>query len=226
MVTSKSPTAAPAASTRDRILAAAECLLGQGAADFSMRDLAAVAGLSFATPFNQFGSKLAIMRALSAQRIDLMHTRAATALTSDDAVERVLQVVAIAVAVMLEAPAINRSVMGAIGSPGTEPGDVQARSRALWSVALADGYGLSKQQRAFGLAVLPDQLAISFRGLLSFWTAGEIADADLGRRAIAGASAQMFGLVDAERQDRLADLMETGLGSSYDRSTGEGLNSA
>ena len=48
------------------MLDAAERLLRDGNAEFSMRDLAAEAGVSFATPFNQFGSKPAIMQALSA----------------------------------------------------------------------------------------------------------------------------------------------------------------
>jgi AcrR family transcriptional regulator len=60
---------------RQRVLDAAERLLRDGKAEFSMRDLASEAGVSFATPFNQFGSKPAIMHALSARRIDAMLTR-------------------------------------------------------------------------------------------------------------------------------------------------------
>ena len=60
---------------RQRVLDAAERLLRVGRASFSMRDLATEAGVSFVTPFNQFGGKAAIMHALSARRIDAMIAR-------------------------------------------------------------------------------------------------------------------------------------------------------
>ena len=206
MTSSKTRPAHAPGTTRDRVLAAAERLLGEGSADFSMRDLAAAAGVSFATPFNQFGSKLEIMRALSAERIERMHRRAATA-ASADSVQRVLDVVAIAAAVMTEAPPVNRAVMAAIGAPGAEPGKVRERSRALWEEALGDAACLSPAHRALGRLVLPDQLAIAFRGVLSFWTAGEIQDPDLRPCAVASAAALLFGFVDAPRQALLAELM-------------------
>ena len=51
----------PGPDTRTRVLAAAEHLLDAGRSGFSMRELAKVAGVSFAKPFNLFGSKGAIM---------------------------------------------------------------------------------------------------------------------------------------------------------------------
>lgn len=87
--------------TRGRVLAAAERLLGTGRPEFSMRELAAEAGVSFATPFNQFGSKAAIMHALSAERITAMHERFTALAPSGGAPSRVLAAVAIATTVML-----------------------------------------------------------------------------------------------------------------------------
>ena len=186
--------------TRDRVLAAAEALLGDGKAEFSMRDLAATAGVSFATPFNQFGSKLAIMRALSARRIATMHDRLDAAALPTSATQRVLAAVRIAVAVMTEAPAINRAVMGAIGAPGIDAGDTHQRSSAYWAAALGEGSGLAPDRLALGLSVLPDLLAVAFRGALSFWTAGEIDDAGLTAKAQATAAGLLLGFVDeAER---------------------------
>lgn len=185
--------------TRDRILAAAETLLGDGKAEFSMRDLAATAGVSFATPFNQFGSKLAIMRALSARRIATMHERLAETALPASAAQRVLAAVRIAVAVMTEAPAINRAVMGAIGAPGADGGDTLERSRAYWAAALGD----AAQQRE--TSALADLLAIAFRGALSFWTAGEIDEAELLRKAQAAAAGLLLGFAgEAEREALIA----------------------
>jgi AcrR family transcriptional regulator len=186
----------PKPATRARVLDAAERLLAQGSAAFSMRELADEAGVSFATPFNQYGNKGAIMLALSARRIALMNERLAGADLPHSAVARVLVAVDIAAAVMLAAPAVNRAVMGAIGAPSDAPGDVSARSSALWAEALGTGIGLAAGTRALALAVLPDQLAVTFRGVLSFWTSGEINDHLLAPRARAGAAAMMLGFAD------------------------------
>ncbi len=108
---------------RTRVIDAAERLLRQGKAEFSMRDLAAEAGVSFATPFNQFGSKAAIMHALSARRIDAMTMRFAHAPSLPDATQRVLLAIDTAVGVMLEEPTVNRAVLGWLGDdwPGARP---------------------------------------------------------------------------------------------------------
>ncbi len=195
--------------TRARVLAAAERLLAAGG-DFSMRDLAAAAELSFATPFNQFGSKAAIVHALSAERIGRMNARFAEAAPAGGAVTRVLGAMDIATAVMLEAPAVNRAVMAALGAPTQEPADVAARSRALWAAALADGEGLEPSQAALACTMLPQQLALAFRGVLSFWTAGEIPDVQLGQQARIVALTLLLGfLPDQERNEAVSMLRDT-----------------
>ncbi|MDH7638343.1 TetR/AcrR family transcriptional regulator [Sphingomonas oryzagri] len=159
---------------RQTVLDAAEALLRDGKADFSMRDLAARAGVSFATPFNQFGSKAAIMHALSARRIDEMTRRFSAAPSLSDAVGRVLLATAIGVEVMLEQPEVNRTVMGWIGTAASPSGRVLAHSSVLWALAIGAGDGLTRDRREEALRVLPSQLAFGFRGVLSFWTAGEL----------------------------------------------------
>ncbi|GLS43140.1 TetR/AcrR family transcriptional regulator [Methylobacterium brachythecii] len=193
---------------RERVLDAAERLLTQDGAAFSMRELADEAGVSFATPFNQFGSKAGIMQALSARRIASMRERLAQAALPARAVSRVLAAVEIAVAVMLEAPGVNRAVMGALGAPSDAPGDVLARSSGLWAEALADGKGLASATRIRALSVLPDQLAFAFRGVLSFWTAGELDDEMLGRRARSAAAAALLGFIGREDRAEVFVLLE------------------
>jgi len=185
---------------RRHILDAAERLLAEGEADFSMRDLADAAGVSFATPFNLFGGKTGIMHALSDRRIDRMHALLAENADGSDAAARVLRGVAIAVGVMAAAPAVNRAVMASLGSPGAVAGAVLARSRAFWGEALGGGAGLKPETAEHALATLPDALALAFRGALSFWTAGEIDEHLLAEQARAAASALLFGFVDAEKE--------------------------
>lgn len=198
----------PKLPTRDRVLDTAERLLAKGSAAFSMRELAEEAGVSFATPFNQFGSKAAIMLALSARRIASMQAQFAQASLPDTAMARILVAVDIAASVMLAAPAVNRAVMAAIGAPSDEPSDVSSRSAALWAEALADGKALLPATRPLALALLPGQLAIAFRGVLSFWTAGEIPDRLLKKRARAAAAVVLLGFVGRDDHVRLIGLLE------------------
>jgi AcrR family transcriptional regulator len=192
--------------SRERILDAAERLLENGSAAFSMRELAAEAQVSFATPFNQFGSKRAIMLALSARRIDLMRERVAEARMPATTVARVYRAMEIAVGVMLEAQTVNRAVMGLIGAPSDDPGDVLSQSSALWALALGTGEGLAPSTRHLALALLPQQLALVFRGVLSFWTAGELGGGELIERARRAAAAALLGFVG--RDERLALMAE------------------
>lgn len=194
--TQASPTAARGEPLRQRVIDAAERLLRQGKADFSMRDLATEAGVSFATPFNQFGSKAAIMHALSGRRIDTMAKRFAGMSPPPDAGARVLLAIDTAVEVMLEEPEINRAVMGWIGTAGPSPGRVLAHSTALWSLALGAGDGLSAAGRQEALRCLPEQLAFAFRGVLSFWTAGELPDETLASNAREIAKTLLLGFAE------------------------------
>ncbi|GAB7551343.1 hypothetical protein NRB_08400 [Novosphingobium sp. 11B] len=174
---------------RNRVIDAAERLLRDGKAEFSMRDLATEAGVSFATPFNQFGSKAAIMHALSARRIATATRRFADKPRLDDAGQRVLLAVATVVELMLEEPRVNRAVMGWLGTPGPTHGEVLTQSTALWTLALGAGEGLVKSRQDKALAALARHLAFGFRGVLSFWTAGELPDDALAAdaRDVAGA---------------------------------------
>ena len=181
---------------RQRVIDAAERLLRNGDADFSMRDLAAEAGVSFATPFNQFGSKGAIMHALSERRTDTMATRFSQLPRAADASSRVTLAVDTAVAVMLEEPDVNRAVMSWIGTSGGAPGHAWARSTALWTLALGEGEGIPERSRKQAIDQLPKQLALAFRGALSFWSAGEISDEALGPNARAVARTLLLGFND------------------------------
>ena len=197
----------PAGGMRDRILEAAASLLRDGRLDFSMRDLAAKAGVSFATPFNQFGSKIAIMQALSSQRITRMAERFAQADMVGDAADRVLAAVDIATAVMLEDAQVSRAVIGSLGAPSNEPGQVRSQSRALWADAIKAADGFAPDLAELGRTALPDYLAMAFRGVLSFWTAGEINDSDFPPRARAATAALLLGFVPKEQRARLAGVL-------------------
>ncbi|WP_414463530.1 TetR/AcrR family transcriptional regulator [Hyphomicrobium sp. DY-1] len=200
---SQKPASPRGEQVRQRILDAAERLLRQGNAEFSMRDLAAEASVSFATPFNQFGSKLAIMHALSGRRIDSMEALLSSGCPAGDAIDRVFFATDAAASVMVLEPVVNRAVMGSLGAPSSTPGTVLERSAKLWATALDRGDGLSGAHRAEALDILPKQLAFGFRGVLSFWTAGELNDADLAPAAKRVAATLMLGFADPRRRAAL-----------------------
>jgi len=181
---------------RQRVIDAAERLLREGKAEFSMRELASEAGVSFATPFNQFGSKAAIMHALAERRIELMAKRFSAQPPLPNAAERVLLAVRIAAEGMLEEPVVNRAVMGWIGTAGPTPGRALELSTGLWRLALGDGTGLIAARKDEALRLLPRQLAFAFRGTLSFWTAGELADEALVVNAQEVASGLLQGFAE------------------------------
>lgn len=192
---------------RDVVLDAAERLLQSGgAADFSMRALAAEAGVGFATPFNHFGSKTAIMQALSARLIQRMADAFRAEAPAGDAVDRVLAMTRIAAALLLERPEVYKAVVGSLGVPAAAPSAVMPNSQALWALALADMDGLESPRDA-AREDLARHLAFGFRGCVSFWIAGDVADDAFGKTARAHAAICLLGFVaPARRAALLASL--------------------
>jgi len=198
--TQSTATAARGEPVRQRVIDAAERLLREGKAEFSMRDLASEAGVSFATPFNQFGSKAAIMHALAERRIELMAERFSEHAPLPDATDRVLLAIRIAAEGMLEEPLVNRAVMGWIGTASPTPGRALEMSTGLWRLALGDGAGLLAATKDEALDILPRQLAFAFRGTLSFWTSGELADEALVANAQDVANGLLKGFAEDSRR--------------------------
>ena len=188
-------------SARDMVLDAAERLLQTGeTADFSMRALAAEAGVGFATPFNHFGSKTAIMQALSSRMIERMASRFRNEAPPGDAVDRVLAMERISAGLLLEQPEISRIVVGSLGLAGAAPSAVRPQSEAIWSLALGEFSGSAPKLAHRAQAVLPQQLAFMFRGCVSFWIAGELGDAAFLQALEAGASTLLLAFAIPDRR--------------------------
>lgn len=189
---------------RDVVLDAAERLLqASPTAEFSMRALAAEAGVGFATPFNHFGSKSAIMQALSARVIERMSARFRDEHPEGDAIDRVLAMGRISTGVLLEKPDVSKAVVGSLGVVNPTPSSVRPKSEGLWVQALGDCTGLDEATRALGRESLPQQLAFTFRGCVSFWIAGEVSDAMLPQAFRTGALTVLLGFADAARRDTM-----------------------
>ena len=186
---------------RDVVLDAAERLLQASPnAEFSMRALAAEAGVGFATPFNHFGSKNAIMQALSSRLIERMAARFRDEAPGGDAIDRVLAMGRISVTLLLEKPVVHKAVVGSLGVASSDPSSVHRNSRDLWSLALGDFGGMAVDMKTVAQGVLAEQLAFHFRGCVSFWIAGELPDDELGSAFEAGSCALLLGFATAKRR--------------------------
>ncbi len=194
---------------RNLVLDAAEILLRDSkTADFSMRALAAEAGVGFATPFNHFGNKNAIMQALSARLIERIAAHFRDKSPTGDAVDRVLGMGRIGVELLLEQPDVYKAVVGSLGVVSAVPSSVRPQSEKLWSLALGDFSGVAGEVSAIARAVLPEKLAFAFRGCLSFWIAGELRDCDLRDAVETTASTVLLGFVDPKRRVDLVERIE------------------
>ena len=194
---------------RDAVLDAAERLLRNGeSAEFSMRQLAAEAGVGFATPFNHFGSKNAIMQAMSARLIERMAARFVEEVSGGDAIDRVLAMGRISIGLLLEQPDVCKAVVGSLGVVSPIPSAVRVHSERLWTLALGDLSGIAPELGEIAKATLAEQLAFSFRGCISFWIAGELGDGELEAAFRAGASAILLGFAAPGRRSYLLDQVE------------------
>jgi len=212
---------------RNVVLDAAERLMQSGeTADFSMRALAAEAGVGFATPFNHFGSKNAIMQALSTRLIARMATAFRSEAPSGDAVDRVLTMARISLALLTEKPDVHKAVVGSLGVVSAVPSSVRERSRELWSLALGDYSGIAEEVKTIARSLLPGQLAFSFRGCVSFWIAGEIDDRDLLTEFQTAACASLLGFAEPRRRAYLLELLSAMSIRTHDGRARAGLGSS
>lgn len=181
---------------QDAILDAAEALLERDmGGEFSMRALAEEAGVSFATPFNYFGSKRAIVLGLAHRIIVRIRAGYGAEKKPDRAIDRLFLMARVGVDEILERPFISRPVISALATIDGHDGTVRARSRELWKIAFGDFCGIPVAHVPLCNDLVPDQLAISFRGCLSFWVGGEIENEDLLLAVNSAIAIQMLGVL-------------------------------
>ncbi|MDH4412436.1 MAG: TetR/AcrR family transcriptional regulator [Rhizobium sp.] len=208
--------------TREHLLDTAERLLLQSSPpDFSMRQLCQEAGLSFATPFNYFGSKNGIIRGLALRIFDRIEAGYEAMPEAGDALARLDRMNAAGVHLWLEEPAVYRFISASLltveGGEGSE--EFLARSSALWRRALGDAEGLLRSDcKALALEILPLHIAIGFRGMMALWIGGEIADRDIEPLMRAQISALVLGFAEPHRQRELLERCRatTGAGRVYE----------
>jgi len=152
---------------RDRMLdAAEELILEKGDASFSTRDLAKRAGVSQATPFNHFGSKMGVLDALIER--SLAEIAFATRVTSEDPLDRMFEAVDPVIRYYSRRVSLYRPVFAVVlGHDSAGPALVRAISHWRKSLLFAQRSGLIQEGR--DLDAIAEQLEANWLGTALSW---------------------------------------------------------
>lgn len=189
------------------ILQAARDLMRSARGDgFTMRELAEAAGVSLVTPYNHFGSKFGVMRALVNVALAEIQARYQAAPPPEDPLERVLLMAQLGVDVLVEDDLVLRRASGALlaGNEVERSTDLRAATAGLWRHTLDADFPLRPCVARLGLDPIATQLSVIFRGALTYWVAGEI-DSDQFRRCVdEGTATVLLAFVDEAHAPMLA----------------------
>ncbi len=125
-----------------------------------------------------------------------------------DLVQGPLEVVAEAVSAEFQRFAGSSKVVG----KWKEFDDLGAVFSSTPYLSLGTGAGLAPATRLLAMATLPNQLAVAFRGVLSFWTAGELSDQLLSQSTHVAAIMVLLGFTEGDDYAGLLALLEAALG--------------
>ncbi len=76
-----------------------------------------------------------------------------------------------------------------------------------WELALGDFAGIFEDLRGEARAILADQVAFTFRGCLSFWIAGEIAEEGLSSAVETATATALLGFAASRHRERVLAAM-------------------
>lgn len=192
-------------SRRDAIITGAEALIRQGGdTSFSMLELAKVAGLSAATPYNLFGTKGAILYALLNRSADNIFA-AATALHGT-ATNRVVQAAEALAEVLAGDPTFYRPLyaylMGVVDARWRPA--FMARAHDYWASAFL---GDPHLQSAIHPMIVADLLVTQALGCVELWVHCEIEDGSLSVELCRSTGVVLLSVVDGPDRDRLLSLV-------------------
>ena len=178
---------------KEKILNAAEMLLRENEnIDFSMRELAKKAEVSFATPFNYFGDKNSILQELSSRLINEMKNCFNKKDKHNDSISNLIAMGEIAIEVLLKNPILNKFIIGSLNIPRKESLNIKEDSEHLWKAALENTDELKGGDRL--KKELSSQIALCFRGNITFWCTGDIKDEELKDSFLKGISFLYYGI--------------------------------
>ena len=192
---------------RETILDAAHDLMRKNPEDdFSMRDLAGVAGMAVTTVFSHFGSKGGVLRGLIDRLLERIDAVYEDRVAGDaDTVGRVMTMASAGLDTVLEEQGVNQRILGTLLVVGDEHvyDELRRQTDQLWIKALGDGSGLDRDALAIGLPHLSEQMTVTFRGALALWIAEGLTETAFRRVLLQGIALNLLGFVDGEARSEL-----------------------
>ena len=189
---------------RARILDAAVELLREKGVDFTTRALAARANVSEATPFNHFGSKQGVFRALVDRTLDELAVRLAATRAPRDPLLRVFTYGALITDVYAADPDVYRPIFGDLFRTADEQSErLVFESIALWQAQLEYARERGALQPGRDLRVVATQLEVDWLGALNLWVARAYEREAWLDRVEYGIAVMLSGLVVDELQPKL-----------------------
>ena len=196
---------------RRKILSAAETLLRAGdGADFSMRELAKEAGVSFATPFNLFENKAGILIALMGKQVARNREDLEKVTQSESPLENLFQLVAVSVDGYTADPDLLRPLVLTLDSVrGPERRDSRLMGARIWKPALeaARDTGILDSDR--NLDLLASSLHLMFRECLSAWAMTEISKEEFKLQALYSLACWILSAASPDFQTEIAERRDT-----------------
>ncbi len=189
----------------DVILAARELMEAQDATGFSMRNLAEVAGVSIATPYNLFGSKQAVIAAV--MDADLNDFREALFADEKDEIEIFFHLVDVTATLFASSPGYYKSGLSALEA---ESDPALANHFGIpRHVLLKDLVSQAIREGALAHPVSPDTLAIAlgqqFFGWIQAWARGHVSLEEMTSRAHYGFAMILAGAATDRARPALFD---------------------
>lgn len=196
---------------RARITQAARALIHANGTDgFSMRSLAAIAGVSVATPYNLFGSKRLVVLSVLQGEIDRFQGRIVN--NVEDPLTTLFLLASLVTKQCCEEPTFNRSMLKFLRQEETEkqkPTSVFAEVESNILVDVIDASKAANQLRSSTIStVLGEFLDYSLSTLIGIWVAGLISDDELEARATYSFCLATLASATDETIPRLREKME------------------
>ncbi|WP_219894294.1 TetR/AcrR family transcriptional regulator [Aquisediminimonas profunda] len=195
---------------RKTILDAAHGILSRDRVeDFSVRQLAAEAGVSPVTVFNHFGTKQGILRALAERDLSEITRQFEERRPAHDVVSRAMTLLDVSMDVYLAEPTIFRATLASFffERSGINKIEFDTRSVGLWQLALNEGEGLNPDLPSTVRDQLPKQLAITFAGVLMLYLSGDLSEAEIDQASKRSCGLAMLGFLDDEHRDKLVGML-------------------
>ena len=179
---------------QDKVLRVVENFIRtEGAVNFSMKELADQAGVSFATPFNLFGSKEEILIALFNQRVAIQAQQTAARAELLSPIDNLLRIAQDSADRYLSDSELFRPLVQAFRIVGTAQGQNASKDAVnIWADAvqrcIADGSALSSTP----IDKTARRLHLAFRATFWMWGNEQMTDTEFRQQAVLATAACML----------------------------------